>query len=264
MAKKRTSLRDRLMDKKKELKNRGNGGGFIMRQKEEGTIRFRILPTGDDNDFAMELTTFWLSKDAGEVISPVTFGEPCPVMEKYQELKESKDPEDANLAKKLVPRRKYVIPVVMYKDGKGSEIDTDNSNKLLQITGGIYQEIIDLYLDEDEWGDMTDPKEGYDLKQTRTGTGQKDTNYTISACKNTPLKGEYAKIKVDLEEMARGYMDTYETAEEKLEKFLGSTTVEDDDEEEQPRKSKRKRNEDESNRKRTSSGTKKKRRSSDI
>ena len=264
MAKKGSSLRDRLMNKKKELKNRGNGGGFIMRQKEEGTIRFRILPTGDDNDFAMELTTFWLSKDAGEVISPATFGEPCPVMDKYQKLKESKDPDDIALAKKLVPRRKYVIPVVMYKDTKGSEIDTDNSNKLLQITGGIYQEIIDLYLDEDEWGDMTDPKEGYDLKQTRTGTGQKDTNYTISACKNTPLKGEFSKVTVNLEDMARGYIDTYESAEEKLEKYLGSTTGEDEDEDEQPRKSKRKRDEDESSRKRTSSGTKKKRRSSDI
>ena len=256
MAKKK-SLRDRLTDKKKQLAS-GKSGGFIMRQKDEGTIRFRILPTGEDNDFAMELTTFWLSQDAGEIISPSTFGEPCPAMEKYLELKESKDPDDIELTKKLVPRKKYVIPVIMYKDSKGSEVDEEQSNRLLQISNGIYQEIIDFYLDEDEWGDMTNPKEGYDLKQTRTGKGKNDTKYTINTCKNTPLPKAYSKTVIDLEEMAKKYADTYESALAKLENFLGTTG--DDDEDEAPRVRKNRNAKKES----STGKTKKRRKSSDI
>lgn len=256
MAKKK-SLAERLKNKKKELASKG-GGGYIMRQKEEGTLRFRILPVGEDNDFALELTTFWLSQEAGEIISPSTFGEACPAMEKYLKLKDSKDPEDIELAKNLVPRKKYVIPVITYSDLKGNDIDQENSNKLMQITGGIYQEIIDLYLDEDEWGDMTDPKNGYDLKQTRTGKGRLDTKYSISSCKNTPLPKAYSKTVIDLEEMARKYMDSYDTALEKLEKFLGSADSDDDDEEEEkPRKKKKASSDDEPKKKR-------RKRSSDI
>lgn len=257
MAKKK-SLAERLKTKKKELASKG-GGGYIMRQKEEGTIRFRILPTGEDNDFALELTTFWLSQEAGEIISPATFGEACPAMEKYQELKDSKDSDDIELAKKLVPRKKYVIPVITYSDLKGSEVDQENSNKLMQITGGIYQEIIDLYLDEDEWGDMTNAKDGYDLKQTRTGKGRLDTKYSISSCKNTPLPKAFSKTVIDLDEMARKYMDTYDAALEKLEKFLGSAAHdEDEDEEETPKRVKKSKTSKEEPKK------KKRRRSSDI
>ena len=253
MAKKK-SLRDRLADQKKKLSS-GKSGGFIMRQKDEGTIRFRILPTGEENDFAMELTTFWLSQDAGEIISPSTFGEPCPAMEKYLELKESKDPDDIELTKKLVPRKKYVIPVIMYKDSKGTEVDEEQSNRLLQISSGIYQEIIDFYLDEDEWGDMTNPKTGYDLKQTRTGKGKNDTKYTINTCKNTPLPKAYSKTVIDLEEMAKKYADTYESALAKLENFLG-TTGDDEDEDEVPRRKK--------SRESKTNKPKKRRKSSDI
>ena len=76
-------------------------------------------------------------------------------MEKYLELKESKDEDDKLLAKKLVPKRKYVIAVVAYKDEKGKEVDEQNIDKPMLIPKQAYQDIIDLYLDEDEWGDMT-------------------------------------------------------------------------------------------------------------
>lgn len=239
MAKKK-NLRERMLDKKEELKKKKNSG-FILRQKEEGTIRFRVLPVGEDNDFVKEITYFWLNNDLGEIVSPATIGEPCPAMEKYHELNKSNDSDDKELAKKLVPRKKYVLPVIMYKDQKGKEIDLEQSNRLLQVTGGIYQEVIDLYLDEDEWGDMTDPKDGYDLKQTRTGKGKNDTTYTIQACKNTPIHSDFKKTKIDLEEMVSGIVDTYDSALEKLEKFLGNVdSTTDDEDDEDNKKSKKK------------------------
>ena len=255
MSVKKKSLKQRLAEKKKELQKSKGGGGYILRQKEEGTIRLRVLPVGEDNDFVQELTTFWLGDS--EVISPATIGEPCALMEKYQELKSSKDEDDMELAKKLVPRSKYVMPVVMYKDEKGKEVDTENSERLFQVAGGTYQDIIDLYLDEDEWGDMTDPNEGYDIKITRTGKGKNDTKYSVMACKNTPLPKEYKKKVVNLEEMVKSKVSSYEDTVEKLNTFLGTSSDDEDDDKPKKKSSKLK---DKTSKDKPSSKSKKRRR----
>lgn len=266
MAKTKKSLRQRMEDKKKELANKGKGG-YLMKQKEEGTMRVRILPVGLDNEFVHEITQFYLgnSKELGEVLSPATFGEPCALMEKYQELSKSKDEDDMEIAKKLVPRQKYVIPVIVYSDDKGKKVDAEKSGRLLLIAGSVYNQIIDLYLDEDEWGDMTDPKNGYDIKITRTGKGQFDTEYSVMACKNTPLPKEYIKTTVDLEKMVREKMASYEDTLIKLENFMGTSS--DDDEDETPVKKKLKKSTSESSKQRsskTSSKDKSKKRKRDI
>lgn len=220
------SLRERMAEKKRRLAEKSGGGGFILRQKDEGTIRVRILPTGDD--FSHEITTFYLD-GIGSCNSPATFGEPCALLDTYNELKNSDDDYDKDMAKSLVPRQKVVIPVLWYKDAKGKEIDEENSNRLLQITGGIAQDLIDLYLDEDEWGDMTDPENGYDIKITRTGRGKNDTTYSVMACKNTPLPKKYQKTVVDLEEMVKKQIDSYEKTVEMRDKFLGYDGGDEDD-----------------------------------
>lgn len=227
MATKKKSLKQRMKEKKEELKRKSSNSS-ILRQKEEGTMRVRILPVGEDTEFVFEITQFWLGKDVGSCISPVTLGEPCAIMEKYTELKESGDESDKEIAKKLMPKRRYVIPVLVYKDDKGKTVNTEDSGKLLQVTGGLYQSIIDLYLDEDEWGDMTDPKEGYDLKITREGLGMTDTEYSVQPCKNTPINKAFRK-EIDLEKMVRAEVATYEETETKLGKFMGTSDEGDDD-----------------------------------
>lgn len=236
MTTRKKTLKQRLADQKKELASKGKGG-YILRQKDEGTIRLRILPTGEDNDFCSEITSFFLGtdKELGEVLSPATFGEPCALMEAYNELKSSGDDEDLEIAKKMVPKQKYVIPVIIYKDLKGTQVDTENSNRLFQIAGSVYNQIIDLYLDEDEWGDMTDPKNGYDLKITRVGKGKFDTSYTVSACKNTPLPKDYQKTVVNLEEMVKSKIASYEETVEKKIRFLGASSDDGDEEDDRPR-----------------------------
>lgn len=229
MAKKKKSLKQRMKEKKEELNKKG-GNFNILRQKDEGTIRVRVLPTGEDNEFVAEVLQFWLGKGIDSVISPETFGEPCALLEKYHELKDSDDEADKDLAKKLMPKRKYLMPVLVYADLKGKKVNDEDSGKLLQITNGLYQEIIDFYLDEDEWGDMTDPKNGYDLKITRTGKGQFDTTYTVAPCKNTAMPKEWRK-EVDLDDMVRKETAGYEETVTALDKFMGSALEDEDDDE---------------------------------
>jgi len=222
-----SELRKRLEEKRKKLNERGKTGKVIF-LKDDQTLRVRPLPVGEDKEFVFEVIQFYLGSDIKGVYSNATFGKPCPIMEKYEELKNSKDSDDKNLAKLLVPKRKFMMPVLVYKDLKGKEIDTENSGKFIQITGDIYKVIIDNWLDTDDWGDPTDPTEGYDMKIGRMGSGKLDTTYSCSPCPKSPTPKEWRKI-VDIDEMVAEIIEDYDACLEKLNTFLGEPDMLHDD-----------------------------------
>lgn len=219
------STKEKMLARKKALESKGNSGGLVF--PKEGTTRVRIKSPGDDQELGFEVVQFYL-QGIGGFISPATFDEPCPFMEKYQQLKESNDEDDKELAKKLVPRRRFIIGGIIYKDDKGTEVDYEGQDKGVLIAGSVYQDIIDLYLDEDEAGDMTDPINGYDIKITRSGSGRFDTTYSVRACKPTKLDKAYRK-PMDLEKIVRNQIKSYDELEEELNKFLNESPVDDDD-----------------------------------
>lgn len=228
------TTREKMIQRKKDMEKRQGGGGMIY--PKEGTTRVRIKSRGADEELGLEVIQFYLGPKEGGIISPASFDEPCPFMEKYQELKNSDDEDDKALASKLVPRRRYIVAVLGYKDTKGKEVDTDRIDKPMMIPRGVYQDIIDLYLDEEDWGDMTDPVEGYDIKITRTGSGKTDTTYSVAPCQKSKLDKQYRK-EVDLESLVKAQIPSYDELEEKLMNFLNESP---DDEEEPKAKKKSK------------------------
>lgn len=230
-----TSTRDKMLARKKQLESKSNGSGFIY--PKEGTLRMRIKSPGDDQELGMELITFYLGSENGSIVSPATFGDPCPFMEKYEELKNSSDDADKELAKeKFIPRRKYVIGGIIYTDDKGKSVDYDGKDRVVQIPRSVYQDIIDLYLDEDEAGDMTDPINGYDIKIIRTGSGKMDTSYSARSCKPTKLDKRY-RGNIDLESIVRAQIKSYDELEQLLKNYLNESS--DDEEDDRPIKKKK-------------------------
>ena len=230
------SLKDRLRKKQSELKSK-SGSGNILFLKDGQTVRARILPAGKEQEFVIEVIQFYLGSEIKGVISPATFGEPCAIYDAYNELKSSKDNEEKEMAKKFNPRRRYLAYCVLYKDGRGKEVD-DNSPKFVLLTSSQYQKILDLYMDEAEWGDMTQLDDnGYDVKFGRTGSGKMDTEYTVSPCKNTACPKPFAKT-YDIVQEVHKMMPSFEETKELLDKFLGSSIadVDDDSEDEEPKK----------------------------
>lgn len=230
-----TSTKEKMLARKKKLESKGNGSGLVF--PKEGILRMRIKSPGDDQELGIEIIQFYLGGDLGSVISPATFDEPCPFMEKYQELKNSKDEEDKTLAKTLVPRRRYIIGGIIYADEKGSKVDYEGKDKGVLIPSSVYQDIIDLYLDEDEAGDMTDPRTGYDIKIKRSGSGKFDTTYSATQCKPTKLDKKYQGT-IDLEGIVRSQIKSYDDLEDILAKFLKEDHSSDEDEDEKPKKKK--------------------------
>lgn len=236
-----SSTREKMLARKKKLEEKGSGNGLIF--PKEGTLRMRIKSPGDDQELGMEVVQFYIP-GVGGVISPATFDEPCPFMEKYEELKQSKDEDDKELAKRLIPRRRYVIGGIIYKDDKGNGVDYEGQNRGVLIAGAVYQDIIDLYLDEDEAGDMTDPVTGYDIKITRSGSGKFDTTYSVRQCKPSKLDKKY-RSELDLEKIVRDQIKPYDELEEELNKFLNESP--DDEEDDAPKKKKKSSSNDKDN-----------------
>jgi len=216
---KQLSLKERLAQKREDIKNKSKS--FAYYAIKEGTTRFRHLPVGEEKDWSIEAICFFLGMEIGLVISPATFGEKCALMQAHTELSSSKSEKDRELAKRLKPSRKFFSPVVKYLDEKGKDLDVDGGAKLLALTPGTVNEVIDLFLDEDEAGDFTNPQTGYDLKYSRTGKGKMDTEYTVRACKPTALRNKkFAGKTYDPEAMLREIMSSYKDTKVKLEKFL--------------------------------------------
>jgi len=229
-----SSLAEKLAKRRQEIKDRSTGGSVVF--IKEGTLRIRILPAPDEVDWAVETTGFYLGPEVKGVFSADTLGEDCPVLEKYHELRDSSKPGDKEIAKTLTPRTKYLVAALVYEDEKGKEIDTKRSGKLVQIPTGVYNTMIDNFLDP-EMGDFTDPDTGYDFKIKRTGKGKQDTEYTLLPMRPSAIPKDYRKEVDPLDIFKESVALSYDEAESKLAQFLVGST--DEDEDEQPKAPKR-------------------------
>lgn len=233
MAKKK--LKERMKKKREQLRNRGSSGAIHF-LKDGETLRARILSMGEEEEFIQEVVQFYLGSDIKGVISPVTIDEPCAIYETFQELKESDEEDDRELSTKFIPKKKYLALCILYKDNKGKIVDEENSPKFVMLTSGMYEEVLDLFLDEDEWGDMTDPEDGYDVRFKREGSGMKDTTYTVTPCSRTPFPEEYEGKTFDMKKELKKIIPSYEKTEEYRDQFLGLTFDDTEEEEETPKK----------------------------
>jgi hypothetical protein len=221
---------------KRKLKERSQGNSMIFLKPDE-TIRVRVLPVPDDEEFYLEAIQFYLGQEIKGVLSPASFGEPCAIMETHEELSHSSDKDEKKFASKFPPRTKYLIPVIKYQDKKGKKVDTKLGVRLVLCPITVAQQLMDFFLD-DELGDFTDSKTGYDIKITRTGSGQMDTEYSTVPCRPTKLNPKFNK-EVDLEEMVRKEIPSYERTQELISQYLG---LDDDDNETDKKKKKGKNN----------------------
>jgi len=237
MAKK--SLKERLLEKQKKLKE--NSAGFKFFRVSEGKSRFRILSAGEEVDWAIEATVFYLGKEIGYVVSPVTFDGKCAIMNTYNELADSKKESDRKFAKTFKPGKKFFTAAGKYKDEKGAEPMTDGESKgikLLMLATGQYNDMIDLWTDDEEAGDFTHPLEGYDLKMGRTGKSKNDTEYSVRPCKPTKAPKQWRK-EVNLEEMLKAIIPSYKETKELMEKFLNLEPEEEEDDSKSSKKKKK-------------------------
>jgi len=145
---------------------RGEGGKTVINPKyQDGVIYFEAIEH------------WWDSADGSHPVRewcPKSFGveEACPICEAWQELKTSQSEDDKTYAKRIRPQEVYLFNAVVGDAGKRQL----NEQGLVDIRyipapGTVFLSIINIMTGgENESfarGDISDPREGYDLKLSR-------------------------------------------------------------------------------------------------
>jgi hypothetical protein len=123
-------------------------------------------------------------------LSPSSFGRPDPICEFADKLKRMGDKEDWKAAKKMEPKLRTFVPVLV----RGEEGD---GIKFWGFGKTVYQEILG-YIADPDYGDITDPNSGRDLTIEYISAEDAGTSYpttTLRVKPNvTPLAGDDAQI----------------------------------------------------------------------
>ena len=124
---------------------------------EEHTVRLLSFPDNDGQPFKERWFYYNIGNNPG-LLAPKQFSEPDPIQELINNLRDDASKESYELAKKLYPKMRCYAPVIV----RGEE---DKGVRLWSFGKTVYQSLLNIMLDED-YGDITDPTDGRDVKVT--------------------------------------------------------------------------------------------------
>ncbi len=126
-----------------------------MWKSEVGEYRVRVLPWGDGSNEPIKERHFYYLENAPSILAPFQFGKPDPINDFIKSLYRSGSPEDKNMAKKLLPKMRCYVPIIV----RGEE----SKGVMLWAFGKqVYQRILGFFVDA-EVGDISDVDSGFDL-----------------------------------------------------------------------------------------------------
>lgn len=143
--------------KKKVEQLSGNRKSVIWSPKPGKEYNIRILPWPDDNDGQpfKERSFYYNIGNGRAILAPSQFGEADPIQDLINKLRNEGSPESMELAKQFYPKRRYYAPVII----RGEESE---GVKLWSFGKQIANELLQHMLGD--FGDITDPKAGRDVK----------------------------------------------------------------------------------------------------
>lgn len=186
-----------LKKKYKEVKDKV-GGDFTFYRLSDGDNLIRLLPPWKEGvSFYKELRQHYgVGVDKKQVLCLRMKGEECPICEFVSALYQSGDPDDAEMAGNLSASTRYNFNVIARSDeAAGPQILT---------TGPlIFRDFLRFIVDPD-WGDLTDPEQGFDITINRTGKGL-HTKYAVTPKRNPSPVGnaEWLEKMTDLDKLER-------------------------------------------------------------
>jgi hypothetical protein len=149
---------DALRKKLGQLSGTGGRRNSMWRPQEgeESVVRLMAFSaTSDGLPFAERWFYYNIGNNPG-LLAPYQFGDADPIQELITKLRDEGTKESYELCKKLYPKARYYAPVVV----RGQE---EKGVRVWAFGKTVYQSLINVMLDED-YGDITDPTEGRDIK----------------------------------------------------------------------------------------------------
>lgn len=202
----------------KELSGERRNSSVQLWKPAIGEYKIRGLPWKNPPEGTpfLERQFYYIGGNQG-ILAPAQFGLPDPVNLMIRKLFSTKDPTDRQLAKKLLPKPRIYMPLIV----RGSETD----GVLVWSFGKfVYQRLLGFFIDED-YGNILDPIEGYDLKVTITQqVGKQFVDTTVDCKKQCKLHEDPEQMKKWLDAVPdldnSGFFKYMTKTPEEIEKML--------------------------------------------
>lgn len=164
-----------------------------------GKQTIRIVPSKYNKSNPFSELYFHYGIDKNPIISPTNWNEKDPIVEFAKQLRQTKDKENWRLAKKLDPKMRVFVPIVV----RGEESE---GVKLWGFGKEIYMELLSMVEDEDI-GDYTDIVTGRDLNLTTVGAETTGTGFNKTTVRARTKESPLAEDKAMLQELLENQPD---------------------------------------------------------
>lgn len=128
----------------------------VFWKPQVGNYTIRIVPSKFNKSNPFREVYFHYGFAKGPILALNNWGEADPIMEFAAKLRQSKDRDNWALAKKLDPKMRVFVPVVV----RGEE---HLGVRLWEFGKEVYKSLLGFAADED-YGDFTDIQDGFDFK----------------------------------------------------------------------------------------------------
>jgi len=180
-----------------ELSGKNNQKNLMWRPEEGKNYSVRIiaLPGAVDGSPFRELYFYYGIGNNPGILTLKQFGKPDPVQELITQLRASGQQSGYELAKKLYPKMRAYAAVIV----RGQE---DEGVKLWAFGKTVYQSLLGYLVDPD-YGDITDIKDGFDIRVTvEKAQGKQYADTTVTARRQpSKLSDDPSKVKQWLENL---------------------------------------------------------------
>lgn len=211
---------------------RGSGVEFVKVNRwippKNKQVKFRVLPGqepgSEDKDFFVKVLLHYKVSPSAKVpvVCPRTLdpSAECPVCTRVNALYKTGNEQDKKQASLMKARSRYNLGVIPL-EGDAPE----NIGKILLWTApkSVKDDIIGLFEDPD-YGDVTDPRTGRDLKLKITGE-LFDTEYEVLPSPNaSPISDDEAEIEMVLAAQPDLWKTRYAASADEIRKFMSGET----------------------------------------
>lgn len=156
---------------------------LILWKPTVGKHSVRIVPSVHNKAYPFKELFIHYGIGNRTMVCLENFGDKDPIVEFAKQLRQSSDKDNWSLAKKLEPKMRVFVPVIV----RGEE---DKGVRLWEFGKQVYTELLSIAEDEDV-GDYTDPVQGRDITIETTDAASNGTGFNQSKVrvrtKTTPL-----------------------------------------------------------------------------
>lgn len=186
-----------------------------------GKYQIRIVPSKFDKNNPFREIYFHYGFAKFPMLALNNWGEKDPIAELAANLRKTKDPDNWKMAKKIEPKMRVFVPVVV----RGQE---DQGVRLWEFSKGVYTQLLSI-ADDPDYGDYTDIVEGRDftLEIVQDTLGGRQVNKVSSLRikpKTSPLSDDSTLVEKLLNEqpdiLALNKKFSYDELKEVLQKWV--------------------------------------------